>query len=231
MEFEEEQSILVMPGLFGAPVHIHVSIVFLIVIFITGAGAASPQAFGYVMTFFTLGLLAILLHEWGHAWGAYIQGIKVEKVVLYGGGGLCYTGPSSTYERELIVAMGPLTNLALWALSSLLAGHVYGLDMSDQGLQQMIVRNLDLFAAINLFLFVFNMLPLQPLDGGKLLNLALLRVMQPARADRVTGRIGLGMCLLYFPLMALVFYTYGMVLLFFPSIRLHRDMAAGRPVY
>lgn len=231
MDLDDNQSILVMPGLFGAPVHIHVSLVFLLLFFLTMGGAASPEAFGGVMVFVTLVLLAILLHEWGHAWGAYIQGIKVEKVVLYGGGGLCYSGPSSTTEREFIVAMGPIVNLALWAISSLLADHIFGMDMASRSTQHMIVQHLDLFASINLFLFIFNMLPMQPLDGGKLLNLVLLRVLQPARADRVTGMIGLAMCLLYLPLMAWVYFTLGFVLLFLPSFRIHRDMAAGRPTY
>jgi len=230
MEDDDHQSLFVMPGLFGAPVHVHVSMVMLMVLFITTYGIATPEAFGQVMTFFVLVLAAILFHEWGHAWGAHVQGIAVQKVELHGAGGTCYTGPSSCFERELIVAMGPLTNLALWALSSLLADHVYAMDMADAGLQRMIVNNLDIFAGINLFLFLFNMLPLQPLDGGKLLNLALLRLMQADRADRVTGWVGLGACLLYVPVMVLVYMTFGMLLLFFPSFRMHRAMATGRPV-
>ena len=67
----------------------------------------------------------IFLHELGHAWGCQVQGIPVRRIVLHGGGGFCeHTRSGTRTEQELIIAMGPLVNLALWALGSLVTWYI-----------------------------------------------------------------------------------------------------------
>jgi len=63
---------------------------------------------------------SIFLHELGHAWGTIVQGIPVRRIMIYGGGGFCERSRSaSVKQRELIVAMGPIVNLVIWAFASL----------------------------------------------------------------------------------------------------------------
>jgi stage IV sporulation protein FB len=81
---------------------------------------------------------------------------------------------------------------------------------------------------LNLFLALFNLLPLMPLDGGRLVHLGLLRLMPPRPALRVAGFIGLIGTLLWLPLMLIVFLFSGFILLFFPNLALHWRMFRGR---
>jgi hypothetical protein len=65
---------------------------------------------------------SIFLHELGHAWGATVQGVPVRRIVINGGGGFCEQARSATRRQdELIVAMGPIVNLTIWAAGSLAA--------------------------------------------------------------------------------------------------------------
>ncbi|MEM9717424.1 MAG: site-2 protease family protein [Pseudomonadota bacterium] len=160
--------------------------------------------------------LAIVLHELGHAWGYYVQGIPVKRVVIYGGGGFVEGTRSATdRQTEFIVAMGPLVNLALWAVCGLLAQTI------GNGMAASILST---FALLNLLLFAFNMIPVQPLDGGKLFHLGMKRLFKPMRALKITGAVGLFFSVLWYPAMLFLIFTVGWFLLFLPSIRLHYEM-------
>lgn len=228
--YPEERPLFRLPGPFGAPIEIHGSLFLLGVLMLMLAGGRSPEALIHALIVLAMIVLSILLHELGHAWGAWVQGVPVHKVVLYGGGGLCYHGPASDRATELIVAMGPLTNLGLWALASLGAMYLRDLAFTDQGLDRDLLRQahyLGVFARMNLFLFFLNLLPMQPLDGGRLLLLALLRMMPAQRATVAAGRIGLACCVVYPLAMVYALLTFGWMFLFVPSFGLHRAMARG----
>lgn len=174
-------------------------------------------------------LLAIFLHEFGHAWGCIVQGIPVRRVMIYGGGGFCERARSaSRSQEELIVVMGPLVNLALWSLCSLASKAIWSGSTLPSFAMIQLSSYLYLFGFLNLSLFIFNLIPAQPLDGGKLLHLTLLRFLKPRMAHRTAGAIGLVMAVLWIPAMIYVFVTYGWVLFFMPSIRAHLRMARGQ---
>lgn len=179
---------------------------------------------------------AIFAHELGHAWGNQVQDIPVHKVVMHGGGGYCQAKRSGTaYEAELIVAMGPIVNAALWAICSLVAywTPIYW-DISwieAGGLAQETLYFVWLFGQINLLLLVFNMIPVQPLDGGKLFHLVMLRLMPADTAQSVTGAVGLVCAILWIPAMLVLFYYQGLILFFLPSIAAHYRMMRGAAVY
>jgi Zn-dependent protease len=88
-----------------------------------------------------------------------------------------------------------------------------------------------LFGQINFFFAVFNMIPVQPLDGGKLFHLLMLRFMGGAAAQQVTGAVGFALSVVWIPAMIVVFYFQGWVLFFIPSISLHYRMMRGEPAY
>jgi len=224
----------------GVPVEVSGSIIFLALIFV-GIGAASAAALQHGAILFAMVIVSIFCHEFGHAWGAKVQGVRVDKVVLHGGGGYCQHASTGRRATEFIVLMGPLVNLGFWAVASL-AGYVLlgridlqraGVDgLTPEGLENMAwmfqaYGYLDLFARINLILFVLNLVPVQPLDGGKLLHLGLLRVLPAPTALRIAGAIGLVFALLWLPAMLLLYFTFGWMLLFFPAIKVHWKMAKG----
>ena len=174
-------------------------------------------------------VLSIFLHEMGHAWGSIVQGVPVRRIMLHGGGGFCEGARSgSARENELIVAMGPIVNLALWALASLGQWVLLAvLDGSSSQILFQVYGYLGIFAFLNLVLFIFNLIPVQPLDGGKLFHLMMLRVLPQDAAQRVTGRVGLLLSILWIPAAIAVWVHFGWILFFIPSIPAHYRMAKG----
>lgn len=204
-------------GPWGVPVQIGRSILILPVIFLALSGSAADTARFAMLLLILIG--SIFLHELGHAWGCAVQDIPVQRVVLHGGGGFCQYGRTpSPRESELIVAMGPIVNLTLWAVASLVGGMV-----SDPGTAWIF----PMIAMVNLFLAVMNLLPVMPLDGGKLFHLALARFLPDQTATRISGLVGLTLALLWIPAMLLCLFGLGVVLFFIPPIALHWRMMRG----
>lgn len=114
------------------------------------------------------GLLACVVHELGHVAAARCCGGRVERLSLTAVGAelsFSYRAPL-TYGRDSLVALaGPGANL-------LLGGLFYW-----QG------RHLP--AVLSLGLGVFNLLPILPLDGGRVLYGLLAERLDPDWADRL----------------------------------------------
>ena len=212
--FGSSKVIFEFRGVFGVPVQIGSSILLLVLLFLS-FGSSGTQLF-YNAIFLGLVLGSIYLHELGHAWATLIQGIPVRRIMIYGGGGFCERTRSATPRQdELIVAMGPIVNLTIWAVASLVWPYM------PEGVLMWAVN---LLAWINLFLAIFNMIPVQPLDGGKLFHLVLLRFMSPGMATRIAGGVGLVIAVLWIPAMILAYTKLGFLLFFFPPISLHWQM-------
>jgi stage IV sporulation protein FB len=212
---------------FGFAVEIKQSIAMLAVFYLVlSLGSVKGAIDAVVMV--ALILLAIFLHEMGHAWGCRVQGIKVRRVVIFGGGGFCEHGPSSYKQDELIVAMGPIVNLGLWAVASLAANWAYGwLDTSDTYWHHELFYWIDTFGFLNLALFVFNMVPVQPLDGGKLFHIVMRKFMPPVAALRLSGAVGAVFSVLWWPGLLFLFLASGWLLFFAPSLKQHLAMMRG----
>ena len=211
----DENTIYEFRGPMGVPVQIGGSILFLALIFVSIG--STPDEMFYEVFYLLLVVASIFAHELGHAWGCLIQGVKVNRIVLFGGGGFCEHHPATfSSESELIVAMGPIVNLIIWAFASLIAPMV----MHDT-LYWVLIS----LAQINLFLALFNLLPVNPLDGGKLFHLMMLRFLPYEAATRVTGWVGLSMAVLWLPMMIGCYFMMGFVLIFFPSFRDQWELA------
>ncbi|WP_137699413.1 site-2 protease family protein [Marimonas lutisalis] len=211
-------------GVLGITIEVGQTLVMLIALLAVLTLSAGADAV-WVITLLAMILAIIYLHELGHAWACLVQGVPVRRIVLHGGGGFCEQARAgSRHEQELIVVMGPLTNLALWAIASLAAQWVW-----DNGTGAGALGHyLSLFAVLNLAFFIFNLIPVQPLDGGRLLYLVLLRAVARPRAVRITGAVGLIFAVLWWPALLYVFLSTGWLLLFMPSIALHLRMMRGQ---
>lgn len=205
-------------GPWGVPIQFGASIVLLPLIFVSFTGG--PEILFYDLVFLAILVGSIFLHELGHAWGCLIQGINVRRIMLYAGGGYCEQNSSTTpYQDELIVAMGPIVNLVLWAVASLMAPMVGDPE---------IAWALDTVAFVNIFLAVLNLMPVMPLDGGRLFLLLLLRVVNAGLAYRLAGCVGLIIAVLWIPLLGFSYMAFGLVLFFLPSLALNWQMATGQ---
>ena len=114
------------------------------------------------------GLLACAVHELGHVAAALILGGRAERLSLTAVGAelsFSYRAPLS-YGRDSFVALaGPAANLLLGGLFFLL--------------------DLRLPAMLSLGIGAFNLLPILPLDGGRVLYGLLAEKLDPDWADRL----------------------------------------------
>ncbi len=206
-------------GPWGVPIEIHASIVLLPLLLIN---FASPPEFILYDAMFVLILLgSIYLHELGHAWGCVIQDVPLKRIVMSGAGGFCERKRSATrYEQELIVAMGPIVTLTLWAGAGLIAPMI-----SDPEIAWVFWT----ISSVNGFLAILNLLPVNPLDGGKLFALAMHRVFKAGIATKISAIVGLIFAILWVPVMAYGFVEYGFILFFIPSVAMHWRMLKGAP--
>ena len=122
-------------------------------------------------------LPAALLHELAHYAVLRLCGVRTARFTLTGLGASLYVPELHrlSYGAELLsAAAGPLMNLLLWVLLSLTGR-----------------EELTLFAGAQMVLGVLNLLPVRPMDGGRILWLATAYLTEPYTADRVAATVGL----------------------------------------
>ncbi|EES73050.1 peptidase, M50 family [Paenibacillus sp. oral taxon 786 str. D14] len=127
-----------------------------------------------VLTGHFLELLAlftiVFVHEMGHVFAARMYDIKVLSVQMlpFGGVAVMEDAGDLTAGREMVIALaGPLQNLLLIGASLLL--HAVGIWDGPF---------LSYFIQSNLLIALFNLLPILPLDGGKI-SQALCSLVMP----------------------------------------------------
>jgi len=148
-------------------------------------------------------LASILLHELGHSWVARREGIEVDSITLWLFGGVAeFKDRFASAGAEFRVALcGPLVSIALGVLfvSIALADLPSAVDGAAAWL-----------GYINLTLLVFNLIPAQPLDGGRVLHAALWRAKGDYHwATRVASEIGQGFGYLFVALGLVMFIFQG----------------------
>jgi Zn-dependent protease len=112
--------------------------------------------------------LIVLTHEFGHAMACRQVGGTANRILLWPLGGVAYVDPPQRPGAMLwSIAAGPLVNVAL---APVLLGLMIGTrslgwrdSMPDA---YMLIK---MIFGIDLGLLIFNMLPIYPLDGGKIL--------------------------------------------------------------
>ncbi len=124
--------------------------------------------------------ISILVHELAHAYvadrlGWMVSGIRID---LFTGSAAVDT---NIHERDSIpvVVAGPVSNLLLGSLSLLLA-----ILVPNDFLVTMVV--------VNVLLFLFNILPIYPLDGGRILRDSLyLKLRNRRKSVKISAIVSL----------------------------------------
>lgn len=196
--------------------------------FLWGAPLGLAAGLSVAIIFF----LSIFLHECGHAFMCKALGVPVIEMQLNGMGGFVSHKTGIPFPTSFLITLaGPLATLALVILGAMLSG-------------TLMVGRLNvmaLMAQINLLLLIFNLLPIVPLDGGMLLNRLLWMFYSNSSGgqvvpikkwkntpDQISGKIGVVVGYLWFPAMALLFFTTGILFIFFPPLAYSKELAAGR---
>lgn len=117
-------------------------------------------------TVFVLSIYSsVLLHEFGHVLAAYRNGIETKNIKLWILGGVAHIKMYSLSAREEfeIAVAGPLVSVFLGV--TLGTTSIYGI---YTGWPLSITAFLGTLAIVNLFVVTFNLLPIFPLDGGRI---------------------------------------------------------------
>jgi Zn-dependent protease len=137
--------------------------------------------------------LIVLLHEFGHAMACRQVGGTANRIMIWPLGGVAYVDPPQRPGAMLwSIVAGPLVNVALFPifLGVWFVANSMGWPQSMPDAYKLIVALL----WIDAILFLFNMLPIYPLDGGKMLWSLLWFPLGRAKslmASVVVGIIGL----------------------------------------
>ncbi len=140
------------------------------------------------------GILAAIVHEFGHIFAMALKKSKPTQIYLR-----AFSVDIIDPKKELrdyntdifILLAGPLANLILSVVLFLLHSCFT-------------ISRLLVFAYANLFLAFFNLLPIEPLDGGQIIFNLLLRTLEVKTSRKLILFISF---LVLFPLAILGFYT------------------------
>jgi Zn-dependent protease len=149
---------------------------------------------------------SLILHELGHALMARRLGIEIVGIDLWAFGGLSHMRrePASAGEELKIAAAGPAVTLALFLLCLLaIVALAHSDTVSDVALARTSTGTTPALALlgwlgfVNAALFLFNVVPAFPLDGGRVARgLVWWRTGDRNRATQATGRSGQAFALL-----------------------------------
>ena len=145
------------------------------------------------LIFTALLFVIVWSHEMGHVFAARRYGVHTPLITISPLGGLAHLGaPVPTPKSDVFVSlMGPVVHLPWLAIAWVLREVVPWDWMRPTGWwagPPYIVANL--LWHMNVVLLLFNLLPLFPLDGGRVLRAVLSMKMNPNRATIIACRIG-----------------------------------------
>ncbi len=133
----------------------------------------------------------MLLHEFGHILMARHYGVRTPDVILLPIGGLARLErmPEEPRQELLIAAAGPAVTLVI-ALTLFGALQLTGAPLDSEQLDPTRSGLLQQIMWINVALLLFNLLPIFPMDGGRMLRALLAMRMGLQRATRLAARVG-----------------------------------------
>jgi Zn-dependent protease/predicted transcriptional regulator len=202
----------------GISVHIHATFLLLIawLVFTEWRQTHNLQTMtGAVLLILAL-FACVVLHEFGHALAARRFGVNTRDITLLPIGGISRLEriPNDPRQELWIALAGPAVTAAI-AISLFALLWIAGVrSIPLPGNTWTGVSFFEQLALANTVLFVFNLLPAFPMDGGRVFRAILARRMNYATATRVAARVGQGMALV-FGLLGLMANPYLLFIAFF----------------
>ena len=166
---------------FGIPIYVELSFIFLLIIFVTDFGSFT---FG-VAAALTLAI-SVTLHELGHALTARAFGYRTRDITLslLGGCASLIALPRKAWQEFVTALAGPLVSFAI-------AGAVLLLDVLDVSVPNAWLRGVLQYAFwMNVVLGTFNLLPGFPMDGGRIFRSVMCAFLTRAKATLVAMWVG-----------------------------------------
>src|ERR1044072_8639636 len=177
----------------GIQLRIHITFLLLIAWLAFGYYAQGGSAVAASRVIFVVLLfLCVVLHEFGHDFAAKAFGINTPDITLLPIGGVARLErmPEEPFQELIIAAAGPAVNVVI-ALGALIGGGSFSYPPT---LRSGFVSGL---LTMNIVLFLFNLLPAFPMDGGRVLRALLATRLSYARATQVAATVGQGFAFVF----------------------------------
>ncbi len=142
-----------------------------------------------------IGLFAsVALHELGHSVVAQAKGGHILEIVLYPFGGAARISniPVKPLDEILVALAGPAVSLILGITGTVLGFQIF-YTSPELDYNPLILE----LGIINIGLFVFNLFPVFPMDGGRVLRAALATKKSRVEATRIAATIGKYFCIFF----------------------------------
>jgi len=206
---------------FGITIRMHIVFVICAIVLVgmeLPRGENAPHVSLTTVLIHALGSYAILfvivlIHEFGHCFGARYCGGEADEILIWPLGGLAYTNPPNTPSAHMITTVaGPMVNVIICAITSVVIVAWVGrlgavpwnpLHPTWPAVVSIIPTTAQLWVmrvfGISYLLLLFNLLPIFPFDGGRILQAYLwprkgyVHSMEIATATGMIGAIGLGL--------------------------------------
>ncbi|MBK8668262.1 MAG: site-2 protease family protein [Saprospiraceae bacterium] len=156
-------------------------------------GLKTWQSIGFIFYVLIL-FLCVVLHEFGHALMARKFGVITRDIVLSPIGGVARLEsiPDRPLHEFFIAIAGPLVNLCIAALLGLIlfvaSGQVIP-ELNEFRFDEPL-EFLRFITFMNFALFLFNLIPAFPMDGGRILRAILSAKLGKVKATRIASFIG-----------------------------------------
>ena len=132
----------------------------------------------------------VLLHEYGHALACKSVGGRAKRIMLWPLGGIAYVNPPPRPGAVLwCIVAGPLVNVILIPVS--IVAYLAVVGVSQDGPLTDLQTTVAMLTVINLTVLAFNLLPIYPLDGGRILESILWFFIGRAKALHIASVTGM----------------------------------------
>lgn len=175
---------------FGVPVRLHFTFILLLV-FLVFIGVGGQQS-GATTALYIVALFAsVLLHELGHTLVARRFGIRTIEIVMFPIGGVSRPERQPKAREEVWIALaGPTVNLLIAVGLLAWVASRQGFVALEQLREPTDANLAERIALGNLTLWLFNLLPAYPMDGGRILRSLLALRKSHEDATRIAASAG-----------------------------------------
>lgn len=134
--------------------------------------------------------LILIIHELGHYIIMKIYKIKVSSITLYPYGGMIKSNMliNTNSKKVLLISLGGIILQLIFILIIII---IYNLNLIDISIYKLFIEN-------NLYIIIFNLVPIYPLDGFKILNSTLELIFNYKKSNYISFIINIIFLIVFF---------------------------------